>query len=77
MHRFYQKGPMGQAVRLLRRIRALHISTYAGYASFFIVLAVFPTLILTLGLLRHTALEPADLLDLLEGFLPGVSYDVV
>ena len=70
MHRFYQKGPMGQTVRLLRRIRALHISTYAGYASFFIVLAVFPTLILTLGLLRHTALEPADLLNLLEGFLP-------
>ena len=70
MHRFYQKGPMGQTVRLFRRIRALHISTYAGYASFFIVLAVFPTLILILGLLRHTSLEPADLLDLLEGFLP-------
>ena len=71
MHPFSKEGPAGRAVRLFRQIRSMHISTYAGYASFFIVLAVFPALILILGLLRHTALEPADLLDLLEGFLPG------
>lgn len=70
MNLFSQNGPAGKAVRLLRRIRALRISTYAGYASFFIVLAVFPALILILGLLRHTSLEPADLLALLEDFLP-------
>jgi len=71
MHPFSKEGPAGRAVRLFRQIRSMHISTYAGYASFVIVLAVFPALILILGLLRHTALEPADLLDLLEGFLPG------
>lgn len=70
MDPFLQKGPIGKIVKSVRQIRLLHISTYAGYASFFIVLAVFPALILILGLLRHTALEPADLLDLLEGFLP-------
>lgn len=70
MRPFLQKDPFSKAARLLRQIRSMHISTYAGYASFFIVLAVFPALILILGLLRHTALEPTDLLDLLEGFLP-------
>ena len=70
MDHFLQKGPVGKAVRLFRQIRSLHITTYAGYASFFMVLAVFPTLVLILGLLRHTALEPADLLELMEGFLP-------
>lgn len=71
MHRFLQNGPVGRAVRLFRKIRSFHISTYAGYASFFMVLAVFPSLILIFGLLRYTALEPADLLDLLGEFLPG------
>ena len=66
-----QDGSAGRAVRLFRQIHSLHITTYSGYASFFIVLAVFPTLVLILGLLRYTALEPADLLELLEEFLPG------
>ena len=71
MHPFFEKGPVGRAVRLYREIRALHISTYAGYASFFIILAVFPTLILTLGLLRYTPLTAQDLMNMVEGFLPG------
>lgn len=71
MHPFFEKGPAGKAIRLYREIRALHISTYAGYASFFIILAVFPTLILTLGLLRYTPLPPENLMDLMGGFLPG------
>lgn len=71
MNLFSEDGSAGKLVRLFRQVRSLHISTYSGYASFFIVLAVFPTLILILGLLRYTALEPEDLLDFLEGFLPG------
>ena len=71
MHPFFEKGPVGRALRLYRQVRALHISTYAGYASFFIILAVFPTLILTLGLLRYTPLSAQNLMDMVEGFLPG------
>ena len=70
MNGFSENSPVRRVVRLFRQIRSLHITTYAGYASFFMVLAVFPTLVLILGLLRHTALEPADLLELMEGFLP-------
>lgn len=61
---------MGRAAALYRQIRSLHITTYAGYAGYFIILAAFPTLVLMLGLLRYTALTPADLMDLAEGFLP-------
>ncbi len=70
MYHFSSDGLIGRAIGLLRNLRSLHISTYAGYASFFIVLAVFPTLVLMLGLLRRTPLTPEDLLALLEGFLP-------
>lgn len=81
MRGFSQNSLIGRAVKLFRNIRSLHITTYAGYASFFIVLAVFPTLVLMLGLLRDTPLDPADLLDLVEGFLPtalqGYAWELI
>ena len=81
MHPFFEKEPVGRVYRLFREIRALHISTYAGYASFFIILAVFPTLALTLGLLRYTPLSARDLMDMVEGFLPvalqGYAWDLL
>ena len=70
MHTFPQEDPVERAAALYRQIRSLHITTYAGYAGYFIILAAFPTLVLMLGLLRYTALTPADLMDLAEGFLP-------
>lgn len=45
------------------------------------MLAVFPTLVLVLGLLRYTPLEPEDFLDFVEGFLPsalhGYAWDLL
>lgn len=70
MERFWNKGISGQTVNLLRRIRRLQMTAYAGYASYFIILSLFPTLVLILGLLRYTPLEPENLMDLLGGFLP-------
>ena len=58
------------AKRHWREIRSLHIPTYAGYAGYFIILSLFPTLVLILGILRSTPLTPEDLMNLLEGFLP-------
>ena len=54
----------------LRTVRAMHISTHAAHACYFIVLSVFPALVLMIGILRYTALRPEDLLDLLSGLLP-------
>lgn len=70
MFEFPQDGLIGRGIRWVREIRNLHISTYAGYASYFIILSVFPALVLMLGLLRYTPLEPEALLPVLEGFLP-------
>ena len=53
-----------------KALQAMHISTHAAHACYFIVLAVFPTLVLMFGILRYTALMPEDLLDLLSGLLP-------
>lgn len=81
MNNHLHGGLTGKAIGLFREVRSLHITTYSGYASFFIVLAVFPTLVLVLGLLRYTPLEPEDFLDLVEGFLPsalhGYAWDLL
>lgn len=70
MHPFSRYGMIEKTVRLFREIRSLQITTYAGYASYFMILSVFPALVLVLGLLRYTALEPSDLTDFLGNFLP-------
>lgn len=61
---------MGKIWMLLRYFREKEILVYAAYASFFLILSAFPTLVLLLGLLRYTSLQAMDLLDLLGGFLP-------
>ncbi len=57
-------------VQQLRRLRESEISVHAAHACYFIILSAFPTLVLLLGLLRYTSLQAADLMDLMEGFLP-------
>ena len=70
MDGFPRGGLLGRTVCLVRRVRQLQIPLYAANASYFIVLAVFPTLLLLLGLLRYTPLEVERLGELLAGFLP-------
>lgn len=56
--------------QLLHQVKELEISVHGAHACYFIILSAFPTLVLLLGLLRYTSLEAADLMDLMEGFLP-------
>ena len=63
-------GLIGKSVGFLRKILALKISLYAAGASFFIALAVFPGLLLLLGLLRYTPLEVERLGEFLALALP-------
>lgn len=46
------------------------ISHHAAGTGYFIVLSIFPLLVLILALLRYTGLQVKTLMDLLEGFLP-------
>lgn len=54
----------------LQLLRDMHISAHAAHACFFLILSVFPLLVLMLGILRYTALQPEDLMDLLTSLLP-------
>lgn len=63
--------------RLIKDLRAMHICIHAAHACYFIVLSVFPTLVLVFGLLRYTALQPEDLLDLISGLLPDALLPTV
>ena len=71
MKEFPQGGIMGKAVALVRTLAKMKIPQHAAHACYFIVLAVFPALVLLLGLLRYTGLDVGFLTELLEGVLPG------
>ena len=64
-------GKLGKAVALAKRVQAMKIPNHAANAGYFIVLSVFPALVLVLSLLRYTSLDARDLLGLLSNFLPG------
>ena len=70
MREFPEGGLIGKAVHLWHRVSDLRVPLYAANASFFLILAVFPGLLLLLGLLRYTPLEVERLGEMLTGFLP-------
>lgn len=70
MREFPQGGLIGKTVRCVRAVSALQIPVYAANACYFIVLAVFPALLLLLGLLQYTGLEVEQLGEMLRGVLP-------
>lgn len=57
---------------LSREISSKKIGIYAANASFFILLSIFPALMLVLSLLQYTPLTPEDFLDAAAGLLPAV-----
>lgn len=61
---------LNRFINYVRQIKAMEIPIHASYACFFIVLSMFPALVLVLGMLRYTALEPSDLMDLAGEFIP-------
>lgn len=56
---------------LWQEIRSLRIPVHAANTGYFLILSVFPTLVLLLSLLRYADLDVHNLLNLLEGFLPA------
>ena len=70
MGEFPKGGIIGKTVHLVRRYSRMNISLYAANASFFIILSVFPLLLVLLGLIQYTPLEVEPLGEMLEGVLP-------
>ncbi len=56
--------------RTVNYLKPMAIPIHSANASFFIILSLFPALMLLLGILRYTSLQLKDLLGLVEGFLP-------
>lgn len=70
MREFPKSKVIEKAVRLVRALAGKKIPQYAAYAGFFTVLAVFPMLVLLLGLLRYTGMDVRALTEVLRGVLP-------
>lgn len=64
-------GIIGKILNTFSAIEKLNVPLYAAYAGYFIVLAVFPALVLILSLVRYTGLQVEHLTDILAGVLPA------
>lgn len=60
----------GRITPFIEHLSRQRIGIHAAGAGYFIVLSVFPLLVLILALLRYTGLQVDTLTDLLSGFLP-------
>lgn len=70
MAEFPTGGLIGKSVRLWRFVSSLKIRLHAAACCYFLVLAVFPGLLLLLGLLQMTNLEVERLGEMLSGVIP-------
>ena len=77
MEKWPKGGIIGKTRAIMAKVRRMQIPRQASNAAFFLILSVFPTLVVILGILRYTQMDARDLLDLLEGFLPEVLLPAV
>ena len=64
-------GAIGKIVALARRVQRMRIPGHAANAGYFIVVSVFPGLVLLLSILRYTQLDAGDLMQMLQGVIPA------
>lgn len=65
-----KEGIVDRLYAVVRHLAKQKIAQHAAGTGYFIVLSVFPLLVLVLALLRYTGLQVETLMDLLDGFLP-------
>lgn len=70
-------GLLGKCRGLLRQLREMRIPDHAANAGFFIILSVFPLLVLVIGILRYTSLDAWDLMAVVRDYLPDALEDFV
>lgn len=71
MKEFPKGGLIGKVMDAARTVKQMHIPLHAAYAAYFIVLAVFPALVLILSVLRYAGMEVRGLVELLDDILPS------
>lgn len=71
MKKFPKGGLIGKIMDAAKTVKQMHIPLHAAYAAYFIVLAVFPALVLILSVLRYAGMEVRGLVELLDDILPS------
>ena len=71
MKEFPKGGLIGRTMHMVRHILQLDIPLHAANAGFFIILSLFPALVLVLSLLRYTGLQVSSLVEVLSSIIPG------
>ena len=77
MREFPKGGLIGRTVHLVRHIQSLNVPLYAANAGFFMILSLFPALVLVLSLLRFTGLQVGSLVEVLSSIIPGALMPTV
>ena len=70
MRDFPKGGLVGRVIGLWQNIRILQIPLHAANTGFFLILSLFPALVLLLSIIRYTPLDVHSLLGFLEGIIP-------
>lgn len=71
MKEYPKGGLIGRTVHLYRHVKSLNVPLYAANAGFFIILSLFPALVLVLSLLRYTGLQVSSLVEVLASIIPA------
>lgn len=77
MKEFPKGGLIGRTVHLIRSISDLNIPLYAANAGYFIMLSIFPALVLMLSLLRYTGLQVSSFLEIVDSVVPGALMESI
>lgn len=57
--------------RTVRFLKPMDISIHSAYTGFFLILSLFPGMLILFGMLAYTSLGLDEVLSFLEGFLPA------
>ena len=68
---------MQQVKRLIRYVSDQKVPLYAANASFFLILSVFPVLVILLALMRYTGMQVETFTDLIREVVPGALMPMV
>lgn len=70
MEKLQNWKPVGWLRRILAWLKPMNISLHAAYTSFFLVLSVFPILVILFCLLGYTSFGIEEVMSLVAGILP-------
>ena len=77
MRDFPKGGIIGKLCRAAVSVQQRNIPLHAAYAAYFIILSIFPALLLLLSILRYTDIQIENLAELIGDFLPAALTDTV